>query len=210
MSIDMNSQMRVRRGLTGALLGAVVGLAIGAAGPQLAFASTLETVTITAQPMSPTALQAVQAQVQAAIKDADAKSLTGDARDAALMTSIAAIMVQAEISNGPGSAGEIASAILATTNISSADVGGALGRAASQMAANNFPPGKLTAQTVANEGDQVAIDWCAREADKAGNHTIARICEGEPIITGSTNTGGIPGAFVVPSAPPPCINPSCN
>jgi hypothetical protein len=210
MSIDTNSQMRLRRGLTGALLGAVIGLAIGAVVPQFAYASTLETVTVTAQPMTPAALQAVQAQVQAAIKDADAKGLTGDARDAALMTSIAAIMVQAEIANGPGSAGEIASAILATTNISSADVGGALGRAASQMAANYFPPGKLTAQTVANEGDQVAIDWCAREADKAGNHTIARICEGEPIITGSTNTGGIPGAFVEPPPPAPCINPSCN
>lgn len=199
---------RTRRILTASILGGILGLAIGAGGSQFAYADTAGTVPVTTQPMSPAALQAVQAQVQAAIKDVDAKGLTGDARDGALMTALAAIMVQAELANGPGTAGEIASAILATTNISSADVGGALGRAATQIAASNFAPGKLTAQTVANEGDQVAIDWCAREADKAGNHTIARICEGEPVITGSI--GGTPGFFSPPPPPAPCLNPSCN
>jgi CTP synthase (UTP-ammonia lyase) len=186
----------------------------------MAYADTTASQAITVTPLSAAAVASIQQQLQLAADAVNAKKLTGAEFEAALAAAVTQVMVQSEQAYGPGAAGQIASVILASTSVPLADIGGGLGKAAAQFAASNFGIGKATAQAVANEGSSAAVDRCARAADQAGSHDIARICEGEPEVTGSV--GGVNGfnSAFLPPAPPPavtcpsvacaCPHPSCT
>ena len=216
------NKIAVTRGFVrcGALTIAVASfLGAGTLSPQIAQADTTAAGAEIANPLSPAAVTSIQSQLQAAINAVNAKGLTGAALDAALTSAVAQVMIEDAQMYGTGSAGEIASVILASTTIPPTDIGAALGQAAAELAATNFNPGKATAQAVANEGAPATVEACANAADRAGNHNIAEICEGQPVITGATNAGlggsvaantGGGGGVAPPPPPPACTSPSCS
>ncbi len=181
----------------------------------LAYADQKPAGNIVVTPLSPAAVASIQSQLLAAIDAVKAKNLNGEALDAALSDAVARVMVQEEKTYGPSATGQIASIILASTAIPSADLGDGLGRAAAELAEENFGVGRATAQTVANEGSRSAVSGCASGAEAAGGGGVAKVCEGKPEVTAAVaGPNNSPTSAVVNvggfAPPPPPRAPACS